>query len=134
MALSGSWQKCPPSSTSCCLRAASTYGLRQPSGSRRCSRGGHFSHDPSTSHVILYQNFTRRFRRSRRFRCLEGGTLLALALAAAEFHFLEHLLPPLLVGPSPLGRRLLGLSGPTSLKLSVDRRTQRSTIPSTLMK
>ena len=55
MALSGSWPKCPPSSASCCLRAASTFGLRQPSGSRRRSRGGHYGHDPSTSHVIMSQ-------------------------------------------------------------------------------
>ena len=30
--------------------------LRQPSGSRRRSLGGHYGHDPSTSHVIMSHN------------------------------------------------------------------------------
>ena len=43
----------PRASASCCLRAASTCALWQPSGGRRRSRGGHYRHDPSTSHVIF---------------------------------------------------------------------------------
>ena len=53
MPLSGPWQICPPSSASCRPRAASTYGLWQPSGGMRRSRGGHICQCPSSSHGIL---------------------------------------------------------------------------------
>ena len=94
MALSGSWPKCPPSSASCCLRAASTFGLRQPSGSRRRSRGGHYGHDPSTSHVIMSQSLHSTIIRVRSdFLSASCRASLLAEGYPAERHLIPHRTP-----------------------------------------
>ena len=70
------------------VRAASTFGLWQPPGSRRPSRGRVFCQYPSTSHVILSQCDVSV--RSSCWQCSEFITLTVQWWTMKQFHLFPH--------------------------------------------